>query len=122
METDALHKRLLSIGEKIRARGWLTASVDIYVSYLAIFDREPSSLDPIIYCRPSIRASTKDKYASPTTHEFVRDGSDCKTLEQALMVLEKSAESMPEMTDEIARVANAKEKLSEDERRLLGIR
>ena len=117
-----MERRLLAVGEKIKAKGWGSASVDIYVSYLAIFDREPGPLDPMIYCHPSIRASTRDRYGSPTTHDFVRGSFDCKTLEQALAKLEETADNMPEMSAETDRIEKAKAKLSDDERRLLGVR
>lgn len=120
--TEELHKRLVAIGEKIKAKGWESASIDIHVSYLAMFDRPPGPLDPMIYCRPSIRASLRDRYGTPDTRDFVRDGWDSKTIEDALAKLEAAAEAMPRMADEVVRIENAKSKLSEDERSLLGIR
>lgn len=122
MDSIELNNRLLTIGEKIKAKGWASASIDIHVSYLAIFDREPGALDPMIYSRPSIRASTRDKYGTPTTHEFVRDAFDVKTLEQAIAKLEETAINMPSMETEADRIASAKAKLNDEERRLLGIR
>jgi hypothetical protein len=122
MDTIELNGRLIAIGEKIKQKGWASASIDIFVSYLAIFDREPEPLDPMISYCPSIRASTRDRYSTPTTHQFVRDTWDIKTLEQAVAKLEESANDMPRMTDEQDRLEKAKAKLSDEERRLLGVR
>lgn len=117
-----LTERLLAIGEKIKAKGWESASIDISISYLAMFDREHSPFDPMISCRPSIRASTRDRYKSPTTHDFVRDAWDIKSLEQALVKLEQTADEMPEMKAETDRIEKIKAKLSDEERRVLGVR
>lgn len=122
MDSTELNERLVAVGEKLKSKGWESASIDISVSYLAIFDREPGPLDPMIYCRPSIRASTRNRFAAPSTHQFVSDPWDVKTLEQALAKLEAAADDMPRMADEVKRIEMAKSKLSEDERRLLGVR
>lgn len=120
--SEDLHNRLLAIGEKIKSKGWESASIDIFVSYLAMFDREPGPLDPMIHCRPSIRASTRDCFKSPDTHEFVRNAWDCKTIDDALAVLESTADAMPTMQEKAAQMEMAKAKLSDDEKRLLGVR
>jgi hypothetical protein len=123
-ETTELNKRLLAVGETVKAKGWPTASINIYVQYLGIFDREPGPLDPMISYRPSITASTRDKYGSPASHEFVRgDGCwDAKTLEQAVGKLQEAADAMPTMAAETDRIEQARAKLSGEERRLLGVR
>jgi hypothetical protein len=122
MNANELNERLVAVGAKIKAKGWESASIDIFVSYLAIFDREAGPRDPMISCRPSIRASTRDRYKSPTTHEFVRDAWDCKTMDQAVEKLEAAADAMPKADEEAARIENAKSKLSDEEKRLLGVR
>lgn len=122
MDTNNLNERLVAVGEKIKAKGWASASVNVYVEYLAIFDREIGPHDPMIHCRPSIRASTRDKYNIPTAHEFVKGFFGCKTMDEAIETLEETAEAMPTMADESARLESAKAKLSDDDRRLLGIR
>lgn len=122
MDTSDLNNRLVAIGAKIKAKGWASASVNVYVEYLAIFDREMGPHDPMIHCRPSIRASTRDKYNIPTAHEFVKDFWGCKTMDQALEALEATAEAMPTMAEESARIESVKAKLSDDDRRLLGVR
>lgn len=122
MDATELNRRLLAVGETIKAKGWATASIDIYASYLAIFDREPGILDPMISYRPSIRASTRNRHGTPSTQDYVRDSWDIKTLDQAVAKLEESAENMPRMNDEESRLDQARAKLSDDDRRLLGIR
>lgn len=120
--SKAIDERLVAVGEKIKAKGWASASVDIFISYLAIFDRELSPLDPMISYRPSISASTRDRHGAPTSHQFVRDAWDIKTMEQALDKLEATADEMPKMDDETKRIEIAKSKLSGEERRLLEVR
>lgn len=122
MDPTEFRNRLLAVGETIKAKGWATCSINIYTQYLGIFDIEPGPLDPMIHCSPSISASTRDKYGIPTSHQFVRDGHDCKTMEQAMAKLEETAANMPTMEAEAARFAQAKAKLNDDERRLLGVR
>lgn len=117
-----INERLVAIGEKIKAKGWASASINIYVEYLAMFDREMGPHDPMIHCRPSIRVSTRDHYRKPTTHEFVKDGWDTKTIEQALDKLEAAGDAMPRLEEKEAEIEAAKSKLSADEQRLLGIR
>lgn len=121
MNTVELNKRLLAVGDKIKAKGWASASIDIGISYLACFDREPGPLDPMISYRPSIRASTRDRHNAHTTHDFVRDSWDIKTLEHAIAKLEESADQMPTRAAKTARIEKAKAKLTDDERRLLGV-
>lgn len=122
MDSTELRNRLVAIGETIKAKGWASASVNIYVQYLGIFDRAPGVLDPMIHFQPSISASTRDQYGIPTSHQFVRDAWDVKTLEQAMAKLEETAANMPTMAAESDRIETAKSKLSDEERRLLGIR
>lgn len=122
MDTNDIGARLIAVGDKINAKGWASASIDIYVQYLAIFDRESGPFDPMISYRPSIQASTRNKYGHPTSHQFVQGWSDAKTFEEAVQRLEATADEMPRMEDEAARIESAKQKLSDDERRLLGIR
>lgn len=54
MDTEKLNTELLAVGDKLRAKGWQAASINIYVGYLAIFDRPPGPLDPMISYRPSM--------------------------------------------------------------------
>lgn len=122
MEDELLQKRLVAVGETIKAKGWPSASIDINVSYLAIFDQPLGLGDLMFSFQPSIRSNTRDKYNYPTQHEFVRDSWDIKTLEQAIVKLEETAGNMPEMAAETDRIEKAKEKLSDEERRLLGVR
>lgn len=122
MDTQEINSRLLAVADVIKAKGWTGAIIEMGVQYLAIFDREPSLLDPMISWRPSIRASTRDRYGIPTPHEFVKDWFDIKTIDDALKALEVAANAMPRMNEEAARIESAKAKLSDDERNLLGIR
>lgn len=122
MDSIELKSRLVAVGETIKAKGWASAHTKIFVSYLAMFDREPGPLDPMMSFQPSISASTRDEYGSPTSHEFVRDAWNTKTLEQAIEKLEEAAANMPTMAAETDRIAKAKAKLSDEERRLLGVR
>jgi hypothetical protein len=122
-----LKNRLIAIGEKIKCKGWKSVQISINISYLAMFDQKPGPLDPMIFFRPSIRA---------TVHHSDRNGdwSDgqqgynagaswgIKTFDDAVAQLEELAEKMPRMADESARIKAAKAKLSEEERRLLGVR
>lgn len=120
MECADFNKRLLAIGEKVKAKGWQAASIDIGISYLAIFDRPPGPLDPMIHFHPNIRSSTRDKHGIPTSHHFGGGFSDIKTLDEALASLEKTADDMPTMAEQADRLAAAKAKLSDEERQLLG--
>lgn len=122
MNTQALNTRLVAVGNTIKAKGWESASIDIFVQYLAIFDRETGPHDPMISYRPSILASTRNKFGAPTSHQFVRDARDCKTMDQAVDKLEAAAHAMPKADEEAARVENAKAKLTDEEKRLLGVR
>jgi hypothetical protein len=126
MDTVELNAELLAVGEKIKAKGWKTASIDIFVQYLAIFDREPGPLDPMISYRPSIRATAHRSdgsfYGSGNSQEYVRDSWDIKSIDQAVAKLHETADGMPTMVEEAARIDDAKGKLSESERRLLGLR
>lgn len=122
---DDLNKHLLAIGEKLKAKGWQSASIDIGISYLAIFDREPGPIDPMIYCRPSIRATAHRKdgsfYGSGSSQEYVRDSFDVKSVEDAIAKLHETADAMPTMAEEADRIDAAKNRLTEEERRLLGV-
>lgn len=122
MDTTELNERLVGVGNKIREKGWGSASINIYVSYLAILDRPTSPLDPMISYHPSIKSSTRDRYGSPTSHEFVRDAYDVKSIEEAVEKLEAAADNMRSMQDESERINQAGAKLSDDEKRLLGVR
>lgn len=125
MNTNELNGHLTAIGEKIKAKGWQTASVDIHVSYLAIFDRPPCGRDPMISYRPSIRATPHRPdgsfFGGGGGQEYVDSAWDIKSLDQAIAKLHDSADKMPPMADEAKRIDEAKGKLSEHERRLLGV-
>lgn len=121
MDTTELNERLVGVGNKIREKGWRSASINIYVSYLAILDRPTGPLDPMISYQSSIKSSTRDRYGSPTSHEFVRDAYDVKSIEEAVEKLEAAADNMPSMQDESERINQARAKLSDDEKRLLGV-
>lgn len=117
----------MAIGEKIREKGWKHASIDIGASYLAMFDCECSPTFDVPRYSASIRA---------TVHHSDRNGdwSDgqqgynastrwgVETFHEALVQLEQLAEKMPRMADESARIKAAKSKLSDEEKRLLGVR
>ena len=129
MDAKELNDRLIAVGEKIKAKGWKSASIDLGVHYLAMFDREPGPLDPMISYSPSIRC---------TVHHSDRNGDwddgergyhagrlwdhDIKDIDEAVVELERLADAMPTMAAESARIKTAKAKLSDDERRLLGVR
>jgi len=128
MDAQELNDRLLAVGRTIKAKGWKSASIDIGISYLAMFYRDPDPPDRLmISYRPSISA---------TVHHSNRNGDwddgsrgyrdsvmwDIKDIDVAVAKLEELAEKMPRMVDESARIKSAKAKLSDDERRLLGIR
>jgi len=123
---DKLNDDLLAVADKIKAKGWQIASIDIFVSYLAVFDGPAGPLDPMIQYRPSIRATAHRAdgsfYGDGSSQEYVRDSWDIKSLVQAVAKLHETAESMPTMADEAARIDSAKDKLTESERRLLGVR
>lgn len=121
MDSIEMKNRLVGVGETLKAKGWESVSIDIFITYLAIFDLEPGPLDPMIFYRPSIRASVRDKHDIPTIpHEFVHYDRS-KTLEQAMAKLEETATAMPTMAFEADRIEQAKAKLSDEDRRLLGI-
>jgi hypothetical protein len=126
MNTDEINKALLDVGEKIKAKGWQMASINIYVSYLGSFDREPGPLDPMISYRPSISATPHRRdgsfRGSGGGQEYVSDGWDVKDFDDALARLHKAADAMPTMAEEADRIDQAAAKLSESERRLLGVR
>lgn len=122
MNGQEIRDRLVKVGDVVKAKGWESARIDVYVSYLAIFDREPSPLDPMIYCSPSISVSTRDRYGAPTSHQLVKNGHECSTIEEALDKLDETARDMPTRSDEEARIEAARSKLSADEKRLLGVR
>lgn len=126
MDTSNINERLLAVGKKIKAKGWASASIDIFVSYLAIFDREPGPYDPMISYRPSIRATPHRPdgsfYGNGSAQEYVGDAWDVKSLDEAFAKLDEAADKMPTMADETKRIDSAKNKLSDDERRLLGVR
>lgn len=127
MDTLEFNRRLMTVGEKIHAKGWKHASIDIGASYLAMFDRERSPSFDIPRYSASIRA---------TVHHSERNGDwsdgqqgynasigwDVKNLDDAMAQLEMLAEKMPTMAEESARIMTAKAKLSDAERRLLGVR
>lgn len=126
MDTAELNARLLAIGEKIKAKGWQSASINIFVHYLAIFDRPLGSLDPMISYRPSISATPHRPdgsfFGGGGGQEYVADAWDIKSLDQAVIKLHEAADKMPTMADEAKRIDEAKDKLTEGERRLLGVR
>lgn len=123
---NEIDKQLLAVGEKIKAKGWQSASVNIYVSYLAMFDREPSPLDPMISYSPSIRATPHRPDGSfegnGSGQDYCRDTWNVKSLDEAIAKLHEAADNMPRMHDEAKRIDAAKNKLTESERRLLGVR
>ena len=126
MDTNKLNEELVAVGEKIKARGWQTVGIDIFVEYLRSFDLPPGPLDPIISYRPSIRATPHRKdgsfYGSGASQQYVKDAWDTKSLEQAIAKLHDAADKMPTMAEEADRIDAAKGKLTESERRILGVR
>lgn len=119
---DGLKERLLGVAAKIKAKGWESASIDVRVSYLGIFNREfEPPYDVMIHFGPSIRASTRDKYRHPTAHEFVKSGVPCETFADALNVLDATADAMPTHDEKVRLIEEARAKLSPEDRRLLGI-
>lgn len=126
MDTAQINNQLVAVGEKLKAKGWQTAGVDIFVQYLAIFDLEAGPLDPMISYRPSIRATAHRAdgsfYGNGDSQEYVRDSWNIKSIDQAIVKLHETADEMPTMAEEAARIDSAKEKLTESERRLLGVR
>lgn len=111
--TDEFKRRLIAAGEKLRAKGWPSASIELGATYSGIFDRPPiPAWDPMIIFSASIRSN------SP--HNYVKDWT-FKTMEEAIAGLENAAENMPVFKDEERRKKDAFEKLSADERRLLGV-
>ena len=121
MTQEEINRRLVAVGDAVKAKGWKSASINIYGSYLAIFDRPQGPLDPMIQFQPSLQASLPDDYSG--AKNYVRgDIWDCKTLADALRILEESAAAMPSAEDERNKRGGAIAKLSGDERRLLGVR
>lgn len=127
MDSKQLNDRLIAIGEIIKGKGWNDSSIDIGISYLAMFDRPQGPRDPMISYRPYIAAtvhhSEKNGDFEQETSRF-SDGVmwDIKDLDAAIDALENIAEKMPRMAEESARIKAAKAKLSAEDRRLLGIR
>ena len=109
--TDEFKARLVAVGEKIKVKGWKSASVDLGVHYLAIFDHELD--DQMISFTASIRSNSPYNYVN---------GWSFKTMEDAIAALETAADEMPEFADEEKRKADALAKLSTDELRLIGAR
>ena len=109
--TDEFKARLVAVGEKIKVKGWKSASVDLGVHYLAIFDHPMGPDYPMINFTASIRSNS--------SHNYV-DGWSFKTMEEAITALEITADKMPTVTDEEKRKADALAKLSPDELRLIG--
>lgn len=127
MNTDKLNAELVAVGEKIRVKGWQTVGVYIFVSYMAALDLEPGPLDPRIQYRPSIQATPHRAdgsfYGSGRSQEYVSDPwRDVKSLDEAIAKLHEAADSMSTMTDEAARIDSIRGRMTEGERRLLGIR
>ena len=109
--TEELRRRLLAAGEMIRAKGWKSASLDLGVSYLAIFDLPPGPHGPMVTFTASIRSNSPHNYVPGWTFG---------TMEEAVATLEEAAKNMPVFADEEQRKADALAKLSPDERRLIG--
>lgn len=126
MDTNNLNAELVAIGEKIRAKGWQTVSIDIFVQYLASLDRPPGPLDPMISYRPSIGATPHRAdgsfYGTGVSQEYVKYSWGIKGLDEAIAKLHEAADAMPTMADEALRIDNIRDKLTESERRLLGVR
>lgn len=126
MNTDNLNTELLAIGEKIKARGWQGVSIDIYITYLAMFDRPPGPSDPMISYRPSIRGTAHRAdgsfYGNGSSQEYIGDCWGVKSFDEAIAKLHETADTMPTMAEEAARIDSAKNRLTESERRLLGVR
>lgn len=124
MDTAEINAALLAVGEKIKAKGWQSASIDIFVQYLAIFDRPPGPHDPMISYRPSIRATPHRPdgsfYGSGNSQDYVRDCWNIRNFDEAIQKLHETADAMPNMFDEAARIDEVQSKLTADERRLLG--
>jgi hypothetical protein len=121
IDTEELNRRLVAVGEQVKAKGWPSASINIHISYLGIYDLEPRPYDPMISYYSDIHASSPGKYGAPTSHKFIKDADNIKTIEEAVTKLEECAAEMPTMEDECSRIEAAKGKLTADERRLLGI-
>ncbi len=126
MDTTTLNDRLIAVGAKIKAKGWRSASINIYVSYLAVFDRPMGPCDPMISYRPSISATPHRAdgsfHGSGGGQEYVRDTWDIKSMDEALAKLDEAADNMPTMADEAKRIDETRSKLTESERRLLRVR
>lgn len=126
MDTNEINAELLAVAEKIKAKGWQIANIQIFVSYLAVFDRPPGPHDPMISYRPSISATPHRPDGSfrggGTSQEYVRDAWDIKSIDDAIKKLHEVAEGMPMMFDEAARIDSAAAKLTDNERQLLGVR
>jgi hypothetical protein len=126
MDTLKINEQLLAVGEKLKAKGWATVGIRIWVEYLAALDRPQSALDPMLSYRPSISATPHRPdgsfYGSGSSQEYVKDGWGVKSLDEAIAKLHEAADSMPRMFDEAARIDAVKSKLTESERQLLGVR
>jgi hypothetical protein len=96
------------------------------ISYLAMFDRDPSPLDPMISYSPCIRATPHRAdgsfYGNGGSQHYGPDAWNLKSLDEAIASLHNIADKMPTMADEAERIDAAKSKLTENERRLLGVR
>jgi hypothetical protein len=109
--SEELKARFVAAGEKIKEKGWKSASLDVGVHYLAIFDREPyPGIDPMISFSASIRSGSPYNYV---------DGWTFDSLESAIAALEKCAAEMPTFAHEEKRKSEAIAKLSLDELRLI---
>lgn len=126
MNTAELNENLLAVGAKIKAKGWQMASINISIRYLGSFDRPPGPLDPMISYEPSISATPHRRdgsfHGSGSGQQYVKDTWDVKTLEEAVAKLYEAADEMPTMAEEADRIDQAHAKLTEGERRLLGVR
>jgi hypothetical protein len=108
--TDECKSRLVAVGEKLKAKGWKSASIGFGAHYLGIFDRDPSELDPMITFSATIRSNGSRNYVKEWTFD---------TLEAAIAALEATAEQMPRFDEEEKRKSDALAKLSPDEFRLV---
>src|ERR1700692_770548 len=100
--TEELKARMVAAGEKLREKGWKSASLDLGAHYLAVFDRPPSPYDPMLAFTASIRSN------SP--HNYVR-GFSFESMEEAIAALEHAADEMPSFAEEKAKRESAFSKL-----------
>jgi len=127
MDAKELNDRLVAVGEKIKAKGWKGASIDLSASYLGIFDRKQNpAFDVPRYCatiRATVYHSARPGDWSDGLQGFNASiGSDIKNIDDAVSELEKLADQMPLMSEESARIKAAKAKLTDSEKQLLGVR